>query len=220
MEEMKESLEISAKTVEEAIEIALKQLGAGREEAEVKVLSKGRAGILGFGSEPARVWVRRLAPTQNVASGAIEVVSRLLSLMNVSATATIRSSPAGEDEATYIDIQGEDSGLLIGRRGETLAGIQFVVNVLMSRRLGERVKVVVDVEQYKERRTISLKALANRLAERVAATGRPITLEPMPSDERRIIHLALADSSHVTTQSVGDGEERKVSIHPKRDQPA
>ncbi|MBI2873146.1 MAG: protein jag [Chloroflexi bacterium] len=210
------NLEVTAKTVEEAVELALRQLDASREEVEVEVVSRGRAGILGIGSEPARVRVSRLQPGSNVASQGMEVLNKLLSLMGVSAIATIRH--AGDEvagEPPTIDITGEDSGLLIGRRGETLRTLQFMVSFLLSRQLGSRAYVAVDVEQYREKRYNSLRALARRVAERVVATGRPATLEPMPAAERRIIHMALADHPRVTTQSVGEGDSRQVSIRPR-----
>ena len=146
----------------------------------------------------------------------MEVINRLLSLMDADALATIRSSGEGPDNPAVIDIQGEDSGLLIGRRGETLQSLQFVVNLLLGKLLQMWVRVVVDVEQYRERRNQSLRALAMRIAERVTATGKTFTLEPMPPAERRIVHIALADHPDVLTQSVGDGGERKISILPKQ----
>lgn len=130
--------------------------------------------------------------------------------MGVSALATIRSSGDGEVGA-LIDIQGEDSGLLIGKRGETLQALQLLVNLILGDRQSHAL-VIIDVEFYRERRSRSLQALAMRVAERVAATGRPITLEPMPAAERRVIHLALADHPDVTTESTGDGQQRKVTV--------
>lgn len=211
-----DSLELSAKTVEEAIELALKELDAERDEVEVSVISRGRAGILGIGAELARVRVVRLAAAQSPASTAMQVLGQLLSLMHVEAVPTIRSGGDG-DNPPVIDVQGGDAGLLIGRRGETLRALQFLVNLLLSRQLSEGGRVIIDVEQYRERRDSAIQQLALRVAERVVATGRPATLEPMPAAERRMVHLALADHPHVLTQSVGEGEERKVSIRPKRE---
>lgn len=207
---MMDQVEISAKTVEEATEIALRELDAEREEVAVEVVSQGRSGIFGIGAEQARVRVTRLSSAEGLASRAIEVVNHLLSHMGVSALATIRSSGDGEVGA-LIDIQGEDSGLLIGKRGETLQALQLLVNLILGDRQSHSL-VIIDVEFYKERRSRSLQALAMRVAERVAATGRPITLEPMPAAERRVIHLALADHPDVTTESTGDGQQRKVTV--------
>jgi len=207
---MMDRVEISAKTVEEAIELALRELDAEREGVAVEVVSQGRAGIFGIGGEQPRVRVTRLASSEGLASQAIEVVNQLLLDMRASALATIRSS--GDDEiGPTIDIQGEDSGLLIGKRGETLQALQFLVNLILAKRQSHP-RVILDVEQYKERRNRSLQALAMRVAERVVASGRPIALEPMPAAERRIIHLALADHPDVTTESAGDRQGRKVTV--------
>ncbi|MBI4199362.1 MAG: protein jag [Chloroflexi bacterium] len=210
-----DTVEMSAKTVEEAIELALKELGAEREEVAVEVISQGRAGIFGIGSEPARVRVTRLSPQAGLASQALEVVNHLLARMDVSAIATIRSS-GDEENGPIIDIQGEDSGLLIGRRGETLHALQFLVNLLLSHKGEPHPLVVLDVEQYRERRAKSLQALAWRVAEKVAATGYSIALEPMPAAERRVVHLALSDHPKVTTQSEGEGPHRKITIVPRQ----
>jgi spoIIIJ-associated protein len=114
-----------------------------------------------------------------------------------------------------LDIDGEDLGLLIGRRGSSLAALQYLVNVMVTRRLGSRVLVTIDVEHYHRRREDSLRGLAHRMADRVRQSRRPVTLEPMPAAERRIIHLALSEDQYVMTASVGQGDERKVVIRPR-----
>lgn len=139
----------------------------------------------------------------------------------MSANVTLTPRPSAESvspelTAVSFDISGEDAGLLIGRRGETLSSLQFLVNFMLSRKLRTKVIVNLDVEGYRERRMEVLKGLAGRMAERVKASGRPITLEPMPARERRIVHMTLAEHPDVTTQSVGDGEGRKVVIVPRR----
>ncbi|MBI4202079.1 MAG: protein jag [Chloroflexi bacterium] len=210
-----ERVEISARTVDEAIEVALKELDAEREEVTIEVVSQGRAGIFGIGAEQARVRVTRLAPSNTLASEAIEVVTKLLAAMEVSATAILRT-PGDAENGPTIDIQGDDSGLLIGKRGETLQSMQFLVNLMLGKK-GIHPLVVLDVEEYKERRSRSLQAMAARVAERVASNGRPISLEPMPPAERRIIHVALSNHPSVTTESVGAGAMRKVTVYPKRE---
>ena len=204
-------VEISAKTIEEAIELALKELGAEREEVAIEVISQGRPGFFGIGGEEARVGVTLLSPSDGLTSQAIEVVNHLLLAMGVSATATIRSS-GDEEIGPIIDIHGEDSGLLIGKRGESLQAFQFLVNLVLNMNQRGHPVVIVDVEQYKERRSQSLQALANRVAERVVTSGRAITLESMPASERRIIHMTLADHPYVTTESTGEGQNRKVTV--------
>jgi len=208
-----ESLEVSAKTVEEAIDLGLKQLDADRAEVDVVVVTEGRAGILGIGSEPARVRVTPRDKTPEAISIAQEVLEEMFELMEVDAEVMLRTnSIAGEDLS--IDIMGDDSGLLIGRGGTTLSSLQFMVNYIVSRRLTEWTPVNIDVEGYRQRRYKYLETLAQRLAKRVRTTGKPFTLDPMPANERRVIHMALSRNSQVTTESTGAGSERRLSIRP------
>ena len=208
-------IEIPAKTVEEAIEIALKELDAERGEVEIDVVSRGKAGILGIGSEPARVRVTLLESPTDTVKAATEVLENLISKLGVSAVANLRQAFAEDLGGPMFDVEGDDAGLLIGRRGETLRALQFIVRLLVSRRLESRVNLMVDVEGYQQRRYKSLTNLALRVGERVATTGRSITLEPMPANERRIVHVALADHARVTTESLGIGDSRQVSVHLK-----
>lgn len=210
-----EKVEANGKTVEEAIELALKQLDARREEAEIEVLSHGKAGIFGFGSEPARVRAT-LLEAGGLVQSAKAIVDDLLRAMGVSAVSMISKPPADSPDTQLIEITGEDSGLLIGRRGETLRVMQFMMNLLLSRNPDQpEGRVMLDVEQYRHRRTQVLKGLALRVADRVAGSGRAFTLEPMSAAERRAIHVALTDHPRVVTQSVGEGEDRKVMVMPR-----
>ena len=134
--------------------------------------------------------------------------------MGADAKPTIRSSGSGPEDPTIIDIQGEDAGLIIGRRGETLRALQYVVNIIRGREEENAVPVVVDVEQYRGRREKHLGVLASRMAERAIASGRPVTLEPMTAADRRIIHMALAPDKGVSTESSGEGTQRRVVITP------
>ena len=142
------------------------------------------------------------------------IIDNLLRTMKVSAQASFRPQELDQEYTVELDIEGEDSGLLIGRRGETLRSLQFVVNLLVSQRSEGR--VVLDVEGYRERQYASLRTLATRVAERVAATGRSVTMEPMAANERRIVHIALADHPEVTTESSGIGEARKITVYPQQ----
>ena len=224
---MQEPLEMSARTVEEAIELALKELGADRDEAEVEILSRGKAGFLGIGAELARVRVTRLgggdsatdADTgeQSAAALATAAVGRILEAAGVNVTRTLRSAHDPEAGGPVIDLAGEDSGLLIGRRGQTLQALQFLVTLIVRKKLGEDVRVVLDVENYRQRRENSLRDMAAKVASRVAQTNRSITLEPMSPADRRIIHTSLAQHPEVRTESAGEGENRKVTIMPRRD---
>ncbi len=222
-------LEISAKTVEEAIQIAMSQLNARREEIKVDVLSEGKSGIFGVGTEKAVIQVERLSPVpeleedmpdeRNVAEVAEEILETLLDLMDIDATIIPENlqTTNGEEQVMAplaFNIQGEDLGILIGRRGQTLAALQYVVRLIINHQMKVWTPVVIDVEGYKQRRSEALQALAVRMAEQVRIKGVPFTLEPMPAYERRIIHLALTDHPDVTTESTGEGDARKVMILP------
>lgn len=223
---MQEPLVMSARTVEEAIELALKELDVDRDEVEVEVLSRGKAGFLGIGAELARVRVAPLGggqPStvttgeQTAASLANAALGRILESAGVDVTRTLRSSHDEEAGGPVIDLAGDDSGLLIGRRGQTLQALQFLVTLIVRKQLGEDVRVVLDVENYRQRRETSLRDMAAKVASRVAQTNRSITLEPMSPADRRIIHTSLAKHPDVRTESAGEGENRKVTIMPRRD---
>ena len=217
--------EISAKTVEEAIQIALNQLGVRREEVNVIILSEGRPGILGLGAEEARIRVELLVPAtpqKDDISGTVqEVLETLLSKMGITGSIVPQARYlAGDEEETAapitFNVTGDDLGILIGRRGQTLASLQYVVRLMVAEKLKMWIPISVDIAGYKKRRYESLRGLALRLAEQVKRSRRLITLEPMPADERRIIHLALADHPDVATESMGEGEARKVAILLKK----
>jgi spoIIIJ-associated protein len=214
-----ESIEISANSEEEAVDLALAELGLSRSEVEVVVVKKGRAGLFGLGSEEVRVRVTPLGLVSNedvdVGGMAKEVLENLLSLVEISASVNLEAGGSGDQAMISLDIEGEDLGILIGRRGETLSSLQYLVNLIVGRRLKAGVGVVVDVAGYRQRRYESLRLLAQRLADQVRSTGSSVTLEPMPAAERRIIHLELKDDPYVTTQSIGQGEARKVAILSK-----
>jgi spoIIIJ-associated protein len=148
----------------------------------------------------------------------IEVLQGLLDHMGLRARVArerARSAEAGEAEAIPLNISGEDLGVLIGRRGETLSDLQFLTCLMTSRRTQRWPNVIVDVEHYKARREKALTDLARRMAGRVRSTQEPVALEPMPAHERRIVHLALRDDPDVFTESSGQDEERKVMIKPR-----
>lgn len=191
----------------------------GRDEVEIAVVKEGRSGILGLGAEPAvvRVSLVKPQPEDNTGEVAREVLERLLSLMEVPGTVTLQTVPAdGGTFSIVVNITGDDLGILIGRRGQTLASLQYIVRLILSYRLKKRVPVVIDVEGYKQRRYRALEDFARQMAEQVKGRGKPFTFEPMSAFERRIIHMALANRPDVTTESVGEGEERKVVISPRR----
>ncbi len=240
----RESVEVSAKTVDEAIDIALEELGLKRQQVEIEILTAGKPGLFGIGGESARVRVTaleegvakpmaepELEPEEHVeveikdlrspeVDLAIESLTQLVELMDIDAEVTLRAPETPGDglgrASAVLDVNGDDLGLLIGRRGSTLAALQYMVNVMVNRKMRSRVLVNIDAEHYKRRREEALQGLARRMADRVRQTGRSVTLEPMPAAERRIVHLTLTEDEGVTTGSTGEGESRKVVIYSRR----
>jgi spoIIIJ-associated protein len=234
METLK-SLEATGKTPEEAIAKGLAQLGLDSDDVIIEVLSKSgadaRVRLTPFPTGAAQ-------PVSGKSSGgthanadpagvAQDVLDHLLHGMGLRATIEVGKGTLSEDELTdengepaeppiILNITGNDLTLLIGRKGETLTALQMMTRLITSHKVGRNVGIVVDVEHYKERREESLRNLALRLAEQVQVKGRTVALEPMPPNERRIIHIALRDHEGVTTLSVGIGDARKVTIIPKK----
>ena len=143
----------------------------------------------------------------------VDVLQHILRYMNIHATVQVRST-----NPLILNIRGinENLGLLIGRRGETLAALQLLVGLIVSHRTKHRMRIIVDAENYRERREENLRSLAQRVAQQVRSYRRSIALEAMPPNERRIVHLALADSKDISTESTGEGDERRVVISLKR----
>jgi len=212
-----EGIEITAATVEEAIEKAEAQLGLSRDQFEVEVVREGKSGILGVGGKEALIRVIPVTPPEkacpelvegDVVKVVTEILDALLGLLGVTGKVEVLS----DEIPLALDIKGDDLGILIGRRGQTLACLEYITKLIVVRRLKAWLPLTVDVAGYKERRRDSLQRLALYLAEQVKSRRRAITMEPMPADERRIVHLTLADNPDVTTQSIGEGESRKVVI--------
>lgn len=236
----------TGRTVEEAEEQALATLGVDRNEVEVEILSRGRQGFLGIGGELAEVRVTRLGssgvPTPDVAAeeedepeeeidgpvespitadtpagAALQAVERILDSVGADVDVVLRSENDEFAGGPVIDINGPDSGLLIGRRGNTLQSLQFIVQSIVRQQFDqEGIRVALDVEQYRQRREDSLREMADRVASRVQQTGRGIALEPMPPSDRRVIHLYLDGREGIRTESVGYGDGRKIQIIPER----
>jgi spoIIIJ-associated protein len=207
-----ETIEITAGTVEQAIEKAEAQLGLSRDRFKVEVVREGRQGILGVGGREAVIRVSSATlPEEDVVSRVTEVLDTLLGLMGVQAEVEVLSG----ELPLALNIKGDDLGILIGRRGQTVVALEYVTKLIVVRRLEAWVPLTIDVGGYKKHRRDSLQKLALYLAEQVKSRQRAMPMEPMPADERRIIHLALADHPDVTTQSIGEGENRKVVILPR-----
>jgi spoIIIJ-associated protein len=152
-------------------------------------------------------------PTREDLEITVDVLQHILRYMNIHATVQVRST-----SPLTLNIRGinENLGLLIGRRGETLAALQLLVNLIVSHRTRHRMRIIVDAENYRERREENLRSLALRVAQQVRNYRRSIALEAMPPHERRIVHIALSDSNDISTESIGEGEERRVVISLKR----
>lgn len=147
-----------------------------------------------------------------------DVLTDLLRLMGIEASVEAKLgyelAEEGQPPPTVLNITGEDLGILIGRRGETLRALQYLVRLMVGHRLKHWTDLVVDVENYRVRRRAALESLAERVADEVVKTGRSQSLEPMPAYERRLVHIALRKNPNVTTQSFGEGEKRKVTVFP------
>ncbi len=240
------SVEIQAVSIDDAVRLALEQLGRQREEVEIEVLAEPsgndldeqealvRVTVRGQSSQPSRTAAPRhvgvpaarpatdsvqvIAPDEPT-QVAITVTTELLQAMGFQARVVPQPVTDDEDQdgppLIGVNVLGRDLGLLIGRRGDHLTQLQYMVNLLVTRRLGHWTRISVDIEGYKRRREESLTSLARRVAEQVARSGLEIQLEPMPANERRIIHLALRSDDGVSTASSGEGELRRVSIQPK-----
>ncbi|HET8524723.1 MAG TPA: RNA-binding cell elongation regulator Jag/EloR [Thermomicrobiales bacterium] len=263
------SVEIQAYSVEEAVRLALEQLGLREDQVDIEVLSdagpdedaealvrvtaKGKAsqpvpsnaGGARRPPSPRRVPgdrpssrgtppraprpAERTADPERVAARvdaeheatAKEIARELLERMGVIADVVAVDNPSSvplspdEPPTIFLDVLGRDLGMLIGRRGENLAQIQYIVNLLVNRKLGDWTRVIVDVEGYRSRREESIVGLAERVARQVARSRRPIVLEPMPPNERRIVHLTLRGNPDVTTESNGEGANRRITIQPR-----
>jgi spoIIIJ-associated protein len=209
------STESTGETVEAAIAAGLAELGIAGENAVVEVLARPMQALPGetvSGGGLARVRVTEVDPRTAKARARLE---ELLAKMGIAATVTVRSNTGTATQPPVLDISGDDLGLLIGWRGETLRALQTVVNLMMGdddHETGRR--IILDVERYRARREEQVKDMALRLANRVKRSGQRYTLDPMHAYERRAIHLALSDDSDVRTESSGKEPARRVVIHP------
>jgi len=208
------SIEKLGKTVEEAIALALEELGAKRDEVEIEVLEEGSKGFLGLlGARPAKVRVTLKDSLGEKIEAAKAFLAGLLERMGVQAEVT---ATVGEDQLVYINMTGRRMGVVIGRRGQTLDAIQYLVNLVANKIPGPRARIVLDAEGYREKRAETLRNLAEKLAKKAKTERRKAVLEPMNALERRIVHLALANDDEVETRSEGEEPYRRVVIVPKR----
>ncbi len=205
-------LEIEEKSVEDAIALACQKLKLPREKLEIEIISKGSSGIFGIvGARKAKIRVTtKAAPVELIAEKSREVLAEILKHVDLP---NVIEWEAKED-LFYLNIISNGSGLLIGKRGKTLNALQYLVSKIVTRKAGENVTVVVDTENYRSKREVSLTDLALQLSDKVKKSQRPLTTGPMSSQDRRVIHLALKADTDVRTKSKGEGNLRRVVIYP------
>jgi spoIIIJ-associated protein len=232
-------VETEGDTIDKAIENALKLLGVERDKITVDILSEGKKGILGFGSQKARIRaaLRKSAidfeaaelrapafdqpsmipaETAAIREKAKEVLAEILNLMGVKAEVELQTGEKTDE--TVLEIRTENSGLLIGRKGQTLEALQYLVSRITGERgVGEGTHIVVDIENYRQRRRKSLEDMALRLGEKAKRQRKTVTVDALSAADRRIIHAALQDDPWVTTRSLGQGSYRRLLIIPEGD---
>lgn len=199
------TIEMVGKTVEDATNAALGELNAKIEDVEVEVLEEGSKGFLGMGSKDAKV---RVTLKCTPVSKAVDFLTQLFDVWGIE----VKINTELEGDVLKINLEGGDMGVVIGKRGETLDALQHLTSLNVNTGNGDFVKVSIDTEGYREKRVKTLENLAAKLASKVAKTKHNVTLEPMNSYERRIIHASLQDNEYVTTYSVGQSPNRKVVI--------
>ena len=214
-----ETFEFEGKTTDDAIETACRELNLTREEMEIEIVEPGSAGIFGLvGGRKAKIRAKiakeepEPEPIEDGLSLAKEALETILGLIPIETTVSVKQ----EDGRISLNIEGDKSGLLIGRKGKTLDALQFIVNKIVNKALDRKVRIVVDSENYRQRRQDSLIQMALRMADKAKRIKRPVTTNPLNPHDRRIIHLALQDDAQLDTKSRGDGILKKVIIVPRR----
>ena len=210
-----DQIEMKSTTVEEAVEAALRQLGLNKEEVEVEVISKGSRGIFGLGVKPASVRVKAKAGgvlSPEAVGRATDFLVHVVKLMGIDVE--VEAKHFGDK--LYLEVDQGAGGILIGRRGTTLAALSYLVELIVNRSEEARVKVFVDVAGYLERKRRSLVTLAQEMAQEASHSGREVQCEPMGAFERKVIHATLHNDKMVRTFSHGEGIDRRVVIAPIR----
>ena len=206
-----EFIEISAKNVDDAITQATVQLGITSDQLEYEVLDKGSTGFLGIGSKNAVIKARKkFSSDENV----VEFLSSIFDAMKMEVEILVAVNE--EEHIIEVELKGDDMGILIGKRGQTLDSLQYLTNLAINKHSDEYYKVKIDTEDYRKRRKETLENLAKNIAYKVKRTKRPVSLEPMNPFERRIIHSALQNDRYVTTHSEGDEPYRHVVVTLKK----
>jgi spoIIIJ-associated protein len=225
-------IEKEARSAEEAIQEICEELGKERDELEFEVIEEKSRGILGLmGNKRVRVRAtlkevqkengreKSREKKQGAQETGVDVLTYAkTALERIIAGITDSAQVEGRVEGgtIYLNIKGDGSGLLIGRHGQTLDALQYIVGRIVGKQLGEKRMVVVDTERYRERRQESLEQVSRRMAEKAKSTGRPVSLQPMSASDRRIVHLALKHDREIETRSEGEGGMRSIRIIPRK----
>lgn len=206
-----EYVEFSAKTVSDCITEACKTLGVTSDKLEYEVMEEGSAGFLGIGAKPAMIKACVKSSVEDMAKNFLKEVFEAMDLAVV-----VKVKYDEEEKAMDIDLSGDEMGVLIGKRGQTLDSLQYLVSLVVNKESEDYIRVKVDTEDYRNRRKDTLENLAKNIAYKVKRTKRPVSLEPMNPYERRIIHSALQNDKYVTTHSEGEEPFRRVVVTLKR----
>ena len=206
-----EFVEISAKTVSDAITEACKQFSVPSDKLEYEVVEEGSSGFLGIGAKPAVIKAR---VKNSVEDNARDFLNSVFEAMKMTVAVDVRYDE--ENQTVDVDLSGDEMGVLIGKRGQTLDSLQYLVSLVVNKDAEGYIRVKVDTENYRERRKETLENLAKNIAYKVKRTKRSVSLEPMNPYERRIIHSALQNDKYVTTHSEGEEPFRRVVVTLKR----
>ena len=206
-----EFIEISAKTVNDAITEACQKLTVTSDKLEYEVVEEGYSGFLGIGSKPAVIKARVKSSVEDTAK---DFLKDVFEAMNLAVVVNVKYDEA--NNSMDIDLSGDEMGVLIGKRGQTLDSLQYLVSLVVNKNVDNYIRVKVDTENYRQRRKETLENLAKNIAYKVKRTKRPVSLEPMNPYERRIIHSALQNDKYVTTHSEGDEPFRHVVVVLKK----
>ena len=204
-------IEVTAKTVDDAITEGLIKLGTTSDKIETEIIEKGSSGFLGIGSKPAVVRIRKKFTIKDYVRNFLDDVFHAMG-MDVEIVINLSEDQKNVD----VELKGNDMGVLIGKRGQTLDSLQYLTNLALGKQVNEFVKVKIDTEDYRKRRKETLENLAKNIAYKVKRTKRPISLEPMNPFERRVIHSALQSDRYVNTHSEGEEPYRHVVVTLKR----
>lgn len=209
-----EFIEVSAKTVNDAITEACQKLGVTSDKLEYEVIEEGSNGFLGIGAKPAIIKAAVKITKLPLDEAAKKFLNEVFAAMNLTVVIDVKYNEA--EKSMDIDLSGDEMGVLIGKRGQTLDSLQYLVSLVVNKESEDYIRVKVDTENYRQRRKETLENLAKNIAYKVKRTKRSVSLEPMNPYERRIIHSALQNDKYVTTHSEGEEPFRRVVVTLKR----